>query len=104
MRPDRPLIAAVLLVALGLGIVFGFCHGTAGVNAAYPLAGCSFNICTTTTGPGALGGLLLVLIGALLLIWSFVLAIGTQIRMAMPGRKAQEWKQQPAPRPDRPRD
>lgn len=103
MKPDRPLILSVLLLAVGLGLVFGFCHGTAGVSAAYPFSGCSVNLCTTTTGPGALGGLMLVLLGALLLLWSFVLAIVAQFRLLVPGRKAAEWHE-PTPRPDRPRD
>lgn len=103
MKPDRPLIVAVLLLATGLGLVFGYCHGTAGVSAAYPLSSCSVGLCTTTTGPGALGGLALVLLGALLLIWTFVLAIFAQLRSLVPGRKTAQGPE-PEARPDRPRD
>lgn len=101
MRPDRPLIAAVLLLGFGLGLIFGYCHGTAGVNAAYPFSNCSVNLCTTTTGPGALGGLGLVLLGAVLLIWTFVLALVSQFRLLVPGQKARDWPER-SPRPDRP--
>ena len=75
MRADRPLISSVLCLAAGLGLIFGYCNGTAGISAAYPLTGASVNICTTTTGPGALGGVVLTALGALLLIWALLCAI-----------------------------
>ena len=90
MKPDRPLIVSVLLLAAGLGLIFGYCHGTVGLNAAIPVSGASFNLCTTTTGPGALGGFALTVLGLLLLIWALVCAIMGQIRLLGPGRKREE--------------
>ena len=90
MKPDRPLIVSVLLLAAGLGLIFGYCHGTVGLNAAIPVSGASFNLCTATTGPGALGGFALTVLGLLLLIWALVCAIMGQIRLLGPGRKREE--------------
>jgi hypothetical protein len=87
MKADRPLILAVLLLAAGLGLIFGYCHGTVGVSAALPLSGASLAICTTTTGPGALGGFVLTVLGVLLLLWATFLAIVAQFRLIAPGRK-----------------
>jgi hypothetical protein len=90
MKPDRPLIVSVLLLAAGLGLIFGYCHGTVGLNAAIPVSGASFNLCTTTTGPGALGGFALTVLGALLLIWAVLCAVVGQIRLLGLGRKREE--------------
>ncbi|MGA3135675.1 MAG: hypothetical protein ABSC88_06755 [Terracidiphilus sp.] len=90
MKPDRPLILSVLLLAAGLGLIFGYCHGSAGLTAALPISGASFNLCTTTTGPGALGGFALTMLGFLLLIWSLLCAIVSQIRLIGSGRKREE--------------
>lgn len=86
MRPDRPLIVSVLCLAAGLGLIFGYCNGTAGMSAAYPLSGASLNVAITTNGPGALGGVALTALGLLLLIWAFLAAIVSQIRGAGPVR------------------
>jgi hypothetical protein len=90
MKPDRPLIVSALLLAAGLGLIFGYCHGTVGLNAAIPVSGASFNLCTTTTGPGALGGFALTVLGLLLLIWAVLWAVVGQIRLLGPGRKREE--------------
>jgi hypothetical protein len=75
MRIDRLLIVSVLCLSSGLGLIFGYCNGNVGVSAAWPPSGCSLQICTTTTGPGALGGLVLTVFGALLLICATLVAI-----------------------------
>jgi hypothetical protein len=78
MRIDRLLIVSVLCLSSGLGLIFGYCNGTVGANAAYPLAGCSLHICTTTNGPGALGGLVLTTLGVVLLLFATLAAIVNQ--------------------------
>jgi hypothetical protein len=75
MRADRPLIGAVLFLGAGLGLIIGYCHGTTGFNAAYPFTGSILHIDMTTTGPGVLGGLLLIMVGALFLVWAFLAAL-----------------------------
>lgn len=80
MRVDRLLIVSILCLGAGLGVIFGYCNGSVGVNAAWPIAGCALHIDTTTTGPGALGGLVLTALGALLLIGATLLAVVGQFR------------------------
>jgi hypothetical protein len=80
MKPDRPLILSLLFLAAGLGLIFGYCHGDSGLSAALPISGSSLHICITTTGAGALGGFALTVIGTLLLICAFCLAIAAQFR------------------------
>jgi hypothetical protein len=75
MRADRPLIGAVLFLGAGLGLIIGYCHGTTGFSAAYPFTGSMLHIEMTTTGPGVLGGLALLVVGAVFLVWAFLAAI-----------------------------
>ncbi len=81
MRIDRLLILSVLCLSSGLGLIFGYCNGTVGANAAFPLNGCSLHICTTTNGPGALGGMVLTVLGAVLLLCTTLLAIINQVQL-----------------------
>jgi hypothetical protein len=84
MRIDRLLIVSVLCLSSGLGLIFGYCNGNVGANAAWPPSGCSLQICTTTTGPGALGGLVLTVLGAALLLCATLVAI---INQFLPGHR-----------------
>jgi hypothetical protein len=88
MRIDRLLIVSVLCLSSGLGLIFGYCNGTVGANAAFPLEGCSLHICTTTNGPGALGGLILTVLGVVLLLLATLVAFINQIRL-IGSRKAE---------------
>lgn len=90
MKPDRPLILSVILLAAGLGIIFGYCHGTVGLNVAIPVSGASFILCTTTTGPGAMSGFALTVLGVFLLIWALVCAVIGQIRPVVSSRGREE--------------
>jgi hypothetical protein len=75
MRADGPLVGAVIFLGIGLGLILGYCHGSTGMSAAYPLAGSTLHIDLTTTGPAVLGGVTCTAVGALLLIWAFLAAI-----------------------------
>jgi hypothetical protein len=75
MRVDRPLIGTVLFLGSGLALIIGYCHGTTGFSAAYPFSGSMLHIDMTTTGPGVLGGLALMVIGAFFLVWAFLAAL-----------------------------
>ena len=81
MKSERPLIAAGLLLASGLGLIFGYCHGTTNLNAAYPMATSAFHLDITTSGPAALGGVALTAVGVLSLLWALVAAVVSQIRL-----------------------
>lgn len=75
MRVDRPLVGAVIFLAVGLGLIIGYCHGTTGFSASYPFAGSALHLDLTTTGPAVLGGVLCTTLGSLLLVWAFLAAL-----------------------------
>jgi hypothetical protein len=79
MRAERPLIASIVFLATGLSLVFGYCRGATSINAAYPLAASVLHFDITTTGPAALGGIALIGLGLLLLVWALLAAIVGQI-------------------------
>ena len=81
MRPDRPVIGAVVCLATGVALIVAYCHGTTGANIAYPFSSSSLHIDLTTTGPGVPGGLILLALGILLLAWSLLAAIVSQISL-----------------------
>ena len=75
MRVDHPLVGAVLFLGAGLGLIIAYCHGTTGLNAAYPLSGSSLHLELTINGPAVIGGLSCLVMGALLLIWAFFVGL-----------------------------
>ena len=81
MRSERPLIASVVFLATGLSLIFDYCTGTTSFNAAYPLAASALHLEITTTGPAAVGGMALVAVGLLLLLWALLGAIVGQISL-----------------------
>ena len=71
------LVVAVVCLAAGIGVIFGFCNGTTGLSLGSPLSASSIHIDITTTGAGVpiAGGL--VAIGAfLLIVATFIALIG----------------------------
>jgi hypothetical protein len=83
MRPDRPLIIAAACLAAGVGLIIKYCQGATSMNAAYPITNSTFHLELTTNGPAALGGLALVALSVLLLAWSVLGAIFSQIALLM---------------------
>ena len=80
MKSDRLVIAAVLFLAAGLGLLFGFTDGTTGLNVGYPFSVTRLHVDITTTGIPALVGMPLVAAGALLLFFALIAAIVSQFR------------------------
>lgn len=78
MSCERTLIAGVVLLGIGLGLIFGYTHGTAGFNAAYPISGTSLQLSINTTGLSAMAGFVATVLGALLLVVAFLQAIAAQ--------------------------
>jgi hypothetical protein len=74
MRSDRPLIVSILLLASGLALIIGYGTGNAAFNAAYPFSAANLQLAITTTGPAALGGLVLTILGLLVMIWALICA------------------------------
>jgi hypothetical protein len=60
MKSDRMVIGAVLFLAAGLGLLFGFTDGTAGVNLGYPFSATKLHVDITTTGIPVIAGLPLI--------------------------------------------
>jgi hypothetical protein len=79
MKPDRPLIAAIFFLAAGLSMTFWYCQGTAGLSAGFPVSSSTIHFSVTTSGPAALGGIVLTAIGLALLVWSALVAIFGQL-------------------------
>jgi len=79
MKPDRPLIVATLFLAGGLTLIFGYANGTAGLSAAFPIANSILHVSVNTAGPAALGGIGLLGIGVLLLVWALLVALVSQV-------------------------
>jgi hypothetical protein len=79
VKPDIPLICSVVLLAVGLSLILGYCHDSSSFAAAYPFSGTNLHLDLSEAGPGVLGGLALTIIGALLLVWAFIAAIVSQV-------------------------
>ena len=75
MKPDRPLLASILFLAVGLFMTFAYCQGTAGLSAGFPVSSSTIHFSATTSGPAALGGIVLTAVGVVLLAWSFLVAL-----------------------------
>ena len=89
MNSERTLLSSIVFLVLGLGLIFGYCHGTVGFSAAYPVSGTSFQVAINTTGFAAMAGVISTLIGILLLITATLQAIGGQVRSPAEKAKAQ---------------
>jgi len=69
------LVTSVVCLAIGIGMLFAFCHGNTGVQFAYPFSAASVHIDITTTGVPAVAGLILAVLGVFLLIIATVIAL-----------------------------
>ena len=69
------LLISVVCLAVGVGLVFGYCNGSTGMTLGDSLTAASIHIDITTTGVPVLVGIPLTLIGVLLLFIAWILAI-----------------------------
>ena len=74
------LVIAVICLAVGIGVLFAFCHGNTGLQFAYPVSSSSLHIDITTTGIPAVIGFVLTMLGAFLLIVATLIALFTMRR------------------------
>jgi hypothetical protein len=79
MRSEYVLIASFILLAIGLGLIFGYTHGTVGFHTTYPISSTSLQVSIDTTGVPAMAGVPLTLLGLLLLIAAVISAILTVV-------------------------
>jgi len=75
MKSDGPMILAVVLLGAGVSMIFGYGVGSAGFNAAYPISAANLHLSIATTGPAALGGFALTVLGLLAMVWALLSAI-----------------------------
>ena len=80
MKSSRWLIAAVFCLAPGLWAVLAYCHGNSGLAFSLPVSASKLTLDVTTMGAPVLIGVPLVLLGAILMIVAFLLAIVEQFR------------------------
>ena len=69
------VIVSVLCVAMGVGLIFGYCNGTTGLQLGSPIAASSLHVDITTKGWPALTGLALIALGVLLQVVAFFAAL-----------------------------
>ncbi|MGA2216860.1 MAG: hypothetical protein ABSG51_02155 [Terracidiphilus sp.] len=98
MKPDRFVIAAVVFLAIGLYLIFGYCNGSVTMSAGgASLSAITLNIAVSTSGPGAIGGPVLTGFGVLLLLWALVCALISQARLIASWRRAKDKLKSPPP-------
>jgi hypothetical protein len=69
------LVVAVACLAVGIGVIFGFCNGSTGLSLGSPLSASSIHVDITTTGAGVPIAVGLVALGVFLLIVATAIAI-----------------------------
>jgi hypothetical protein len=80
MNTERSVIASVLFLGLGLGLILGFCHNsTIAFSAARPAAGAALQIVINTNGWPAMLGVAATVLGVLFLFVALVLAVLRQV-------------------------
>lgn len=75
MSSERSLIAAVVLLGVGLGLILGYTHGSATFTAAYPVSGTLLQVSINTVGLAAMAGFVATVLGTVVLVVAFVQAI-----------------------------
>ena len=93
MKSDYVLIGSVLLLAIGLGVIFGYTNGSVSFGAATSVSGASLQVSIKTTGLPAIVGVPLTLLGLALLIAAVISAI---VRTLPAGRSAASSRVQPS--------
>lgn len=75
MRADRPLLVSAAFLGAGLWMIFRYGNSGAGINTALPWSGMGFHFNLAVSGPAAIGGAVLIAIGALLLVLALLAAL-----------------------------
>ena len=80
MNCERSLIASIVFLGLGLGLILGYCHdSTINFSAAHPASAASLQFVIYTNGWPAMAGLAATVVGILLLFAALVFAVLTQV-------------------------
>jgi len=78
MRADRPLLVSAAFLGAGLWIVIRYGSSGGGISTALPWSGLGFHFNLAASGPAAIGGAVLIAVGALLLVWALLTALALQ--------------------------
>jgi hypothetical protein len=90
------LIVSVLCLAVGVGLIFYFCHGSTGFSFAYPLAASSLHLDVTTSGAPAVIGVGLTGLGGFSLAIAWLGALfGSFKRGDTPKRREEPFRTEP---------
>jgi hypothetical protein len=90
MKPDRPLILSILCLVGGLCLTLCYCQGSAGLSAGFPVSNSTIHFSVTTSGPAALGGIVLTAVGVMLLLWAAIVAVFGQLAQIAGSEKGPE--------------
>jgi hypothetical protein len=69
------IIISIACLAIGVGLICYYCNGSTNFSFAFPLSGASLHIDITTSGAPALIGLLLTILGAVLVMITWLIAL-----------------------------
>jgi hypothetical protein len=69
------VVVSVLCLGVGVGLIFGYCNGTTGLQLGAPIEASSLHIDITTKGWPALAGFVLTALGAFLEVLAFFAAL-----------------------------
>jgi len=84
MKSDRLVIAAVLLLAAGLGLLIGFMNGATGLSVGYPFTETKLHVDITAAGIPVLVGIPLLAAGVVLLFFALIAAVVAQFHRPEP--------------------
>ena len=80
MTCERSVIAAIVFLGLGLGLILGYCHdSTISFSAAHPASAATLQFVIYTNGWPAMAGLAAGVVGILLLFVALAFAVLAQI-------------------------
>ena len=69
------IIISFVCLGIGVGLIFGYCHGNTGFDFAFPIAGSKLHMDIATTGAPAFFGFLLTLVSLPLMALVLILAL-----------------------------
>lgn len=80
MSCERSVIAAIVFLGLGLGLILGYCHdSTINFSAAHPASAATLQFVIYTNGWPAMAGLAATAVGIFLLFAALAFAVLAQI-------------------------
>jgi len=80
MTCERSVIAAIVFLGLGLGLILGYCHdSTVSFSAAHPASAATLQFVIYTNGWPAMAGVAATVVGILLLFAALAFAVPPQI-------------------------